>query len=248
MSDLIDRVRAARKNPGIAVVEGFHAFKHALRFGARPTIAVARNADDIVRLAGNLAPDIEELIAESVTSVGDEVFDRLAPVPPPTGVIALFERPAVDLPAMLTDPRPEPIVLVERPARLGNVGAVVRVAAAAGAAGVLTSGPHDPWHPEAIRGAAGLHFAVPVARVESLPDTDRPIVAVDPGGEPLGPSSLPGRPLLVFGSERKGLSDVVRRHADLVVAIPMRPGVSSLNLATSVAVVLYAVHHDRRTG
>ena len=53
---------------------------------------------------------------------------------------------------------------------MGNMGACVRVAAAADAAAVLTTGSNDPWHPEALRGAAGLHFALPVARVESLPE------------------------------------------------------------------------------
>ena len=46
---------------------------------------------------------------------------------------------------------------------MGNMGACVRVAAAADAAGVLTTGGNDPWHPDALRGAAGLHFALPVA-------------------------------------------------------------------------------------
>jgi len=49
---------------------------------------------------------------------------------------------------------------------MGNVGACVRVAAAAGAAAVLTTGENDPWFPDAVRGAAGLHFALPVAAVE----------------------------------------------------------------------------------
>ena len=46
--------------------------------------------------------------------------------------------------------------------------------------------------------------------------------------------------MLVFGTERAGLSDAMKARADRVVALPMREGVSSLNLATSVAAVLYA--------
>ena len=52
-----------------------------------------------------------------------------------------------------------PVVLLEDPRDLGNMGACVRVAAAADAAGVLSTGSHDPWHPDALRGAAGLHYA-----------------------------------------------------------------------------------------
>jgi RNA methyltransferase, TrmH family len=132
-------------------------------------------------------------------------------------------------------------VLLEAPAHLGNLGAVVRVAAAAGAAAVLTTGPHDPWHPAALRGSAGLHFALPVARLEAVPRRgDRPLIALHPDGELLGPGMLRDGPLLAFGSERRGLSSTVLAAADRQIALPMRPGVSSLNLASAVAAVLYA--------
>jgi TrmH family RNA methyltransferase len=132
------------------------------------------------------------------------------------------------------------VVLLERPAYLGNLGAVVRVAAAAGAAAVLTTGPQDPWHPAVIRGAAGLHFALPVARVDEVPARhNRPLVALHPDGEPLRPGVLPDRAILAFGSERCGLSSEMLGAADRRIAIPMREGVSSLNLASAVAVILY---------
>jgi hypothetical protein len=115
-----------------------------------------------------------------------------------------------------------------------------RVAAAADVAGVLTTGSSDPWHPDAIRGAAGLQFALPVARVDELPATDRPIVALDPEGEDLRPSRLPADAVLAFGAERYGLTDTLLARADARIRIPMRRGVSSLNLATSVAAVLFA--------
>jgi tRNA G18 (ribose-2'-O)-methylase SpoU len=63
---------------------------------------------------------------------------------------------------------------------------------------------------------------------------------VDPEGEPLEPTNLPPRAVLVFGTERYGLSEELSRRADAMLSIPMRPGVSSLNLATSVAAVLFA--------
>jgi TrmH family RNA methyltransferase len=76
-----------------------------------------------------------------------------------------------------------------------------------------------------------------VARLDALPDTDRPLVALDPAGEPLG--ALPERPLLAFGSERHGLGPELLARADATLALPLRPGVSSLNLATAVAAVLF---------
>ncbi len=134
------------------------------------------------------------------------------------------------------------MVLLEAPTHLGNLGAAVRVAAAADAAGLIATGEHDPWHPAALRGSAGLHFAVPVGRTEGLSDAlgGRSLVAIDPEGEPLDDVEMPERPLLAFGSERRGLEASTLQRAELRVRIPMRRGVSSLNLATSVAVVLYA--------
>ena len=123
---------------------------------------------------------------------------------------------------------------------MGNMGACVRVAAAADAAGVLTTGGNDPWHPDALRGAAGLHYALPVAAIEALPESDRPLVAIDPGGEDLRPGALPPRAILAFGTERYGLSEALLERADARLGIPMREGVSSLNLATSVAAVLFS--------
>jgi TrmH family RNA methyltransferase len=119
----------------------------------------------------------------------------------------------------------------------------VRVAAAADVAGVLSTGTHDPWHPDALRGAAGLHFALPVSRLRTLDELERgerPLLAVDPDGEPLDPLALPQRAILAFGTERYGLSPELSARADGRVSIPMRPGVSSLNLATSVAAVLFS--------
>lgn len=237
---LVQRYRAARRDRGLAVLEGFHALKHALRFEAEVVEAVACDRDELERLAAELAPDLAGSLAERVTPVEAEVLAEMAPHTPRTGVIAIARRPAVDLAQTLVDARPAPVVLLEDPRTMGNMGACVRVAAAADAAAVLSTGSNDPWHPEALRGAAGLHFALPVAAIESPPESDRPLVAIDPDGEDLGSRSLSPRAILAFGTERYGLSAALLDRADERVSIPMRAGVSSLNLATAVAAVLFS--------
>ena len=240
---LIPRFGRARRDPALAVLEGFHPLKHALRFGADVLEVHTRDGAGLARLTAELAPDLDERIRELAHEVEPAVFDQLAPLPPSTGVMALARRARVDPAAVLADPRQAPVVLLEDPRDLGNLGACVRVAAAADAAGVLTTGGHEPWHPDALRGAAGLHYALPVARLASLgalARLDRPLLALDPDGEPLCPSELPARAALAFGSERRGLSRELLAAADARVSIPMRAGVSSLNLATSVAAVLFA--------
>ena len=241
MSDaLVQRYRAARRDRTLAVLEGFHALKHALRFGAELVEAVAADRAELERLAAELAPDLAGSLARLVTPVEAGVLDRMAPHAPRTGVIAIARRPAVDLAAVLADGRAAPVVLLEDPRSMGNMGACVRVAAAADAAAVLTTGSNDPWHPEALRGAAGLHFALPVAPLAELPQSDRSLVAIDPEGEATDLRALSPRAILAFGSERYGLSDALLARADERLAIPMRAGVSSLNLATAVAAVLFS--------
>jgi RNA methyltransferase, TrmH family len=237
---LIQRYRAARRDRELALLEGFHALKHALRFGAEVLEAVAADPGELELLATELAPDLAGSLAERTTPVDAGLLAQLVPHAPRTGVVAIARRPTVELTGVLAAERPAPIVLLEDPRTMGNMGACVRVAAAADAAGVLTTGSNDPWHPEALRGAAGLHFALPVASVESLPDCNRPLVAIDPEGDAPGEGELDPRAILAFGTERYGLSDGLLERADARLAIPMREGVSSLNLATAVAAVLFS--------
>ena len=239
--DLTVRFRKARRDPELTVVEGFHALKHALRFGAELVEAVAVDPAALEALAPELAPDLAGQLAGRVETIAPADLAELVPLVPRTGVVAIARRPPVDLAAVLADPRPAPVVLLEQPRNMGNIGACIRVAAAADAAAVLTTGENDPWYPDAVRGAAGLHFALPVTSVEALPASDRPLLAIDPEGEELRPGGLPARAVLAFGTERHGISGELLERADARVAIPMRAGVSSLNLATSVAVALFAM-------
>jgi TrmH family RNA methyltransferase len=240
---IIARFGRARRDRSLVVLEGFHPLKHALRFGANVLEVASSDPAELDRLAGLLAPDLSARLHELAREIDPSVFEQLAPLAPPSGVIGVAERPTFVPREMLADPRQLPVILLEDPRDLGNMGACVRVAAAAEAAGVLTTGTHDPWHPDAVRGAAGLHFAVPVSRLETLPElegADRPLLAVDPDGDPLDPLELPARAILAFGTERYGLSRELSARAEARVRIPMRAGVSSLNLATSVAAVLFA--------
>jgi TrmH family RNA methyltransferase len=235
------RFRTARRDPELTVVEGFHALKHALRFGAELVEAVAVDPEALEAMAAELAPDLGGQIAGQVETVDKATLADLVPLVPHTGIVAIARRPPVDLGAALADPAPAPAVLLEQPKNMGNIGACIRVAAGAGAAALIATGENDPWHPDAVRGAAGLQFALPVAKVDSLPQSDRPLLAIDPDGEELALERLPDRAILAFGTERYGLSDDVFERAEARISIPMREGVSSLNLATSVAIVLFVM-------
>jgi TrmH family RNA methyltransferase len=208
-------------------LEGFHAVKHALRFApelVRRITAVDPSA--ATALCGELAPDLLDVFSSRVEQ---------GPSDHPTGVAGVADRPVDD--RTVLSRRTSPLVVLDDPKHPGNAGAAVRVAAAAGASGVALVGSLDPWHPAVLRGSAGLHYALPVLSC-GVTEIEGPVWALDAGGFPL--RELPDDVVLVVGSERAGVSPSLRERADRGVSLPMRPGVSSLNLATALSAALYA--------
>lgn len=208
-------------------LEGFHAVKHALRFAPDLVDSVTVTSPDHARvLCEDLAPDVTAALLSRAT---------VGPVDHPTGVEGSATRPADDRAVLAA--RSAPLVLLDGVRHPGNAGAAIRVAAAAGACGVGLHGELDPWHPAVVRGSAGLHYALPVLRCSPAEVTGQ-VVALDADGDRW--RGLADDAVLLVGSERHGLSREARARADAVVALPMRAGVSSLNLATAVAAALYA--------
>lgn len=228
----------ATRQGDLVLLDGFHALKHALRFGAEVRMVLAEDPGSVRALAADLAPDVAADVARLARQAP---LKGLLPRVHPTGVAALAVRPdrAAGLEALGRLPRPAPVVVLDNPRNLGNVGAVVRLAAGFGATGVVTRGDLDPWHPNVVRAGAGLHYATTVERItlETLPPG--PLYALDPEGEDIRALALPDDALLAFGSERHGISPELRDRADHLVSLPMRPQVSSYNLATSVAMTLF---------
>ncbi|WP_086800946.1 TrmH family RNA methyltransferase [Streptomyces caniscabiei] len=237
-----DPVRTWRRLADTTVLlDGFHALKHAVRFGADVRVAVTVDRAAALSLADDLAPDVRDRLARLLQEVPEEAYRSLVVRPHPTAVAALAVRPSreAQLAGLARTPRTAPVVVLDNPRNLGNAGAVIRLAAGFGATGVVTTGSMDPWHPTVVRGGAGLHFATAVERlgVSELPAG--PLFALDPEGDDIRGLKLPDDAVLAFGSERSGLSGELRARADHLLSLPMRPQVSSYNLATSVAMTLY---------
>ncbi len=241
---MVDRYRQARRDRALVVLDGIHPLKHALRFGAAMVEAVGPDLERVRNLADEFAPDVADTILGLVAPVDAETFRQLSPVAPDTGVVAIAQRPAFSAREIIWD-RNGLVVLLENPRNPFNIGAAVRVAAAAGATGLVTTGPQDPWHPASVVSAAGLQFALSVARAESLehaglPD-GRTLAVLDQRGETMPWAPVPADAVVAFGTERRGASAGLLARANRRLAIPMRAGVSSLNLATAVAVALYSL-------
>ncbi len=247
--EFTDVVRGWRARADDCVLlDGFHALKHALRFGAEIVLVLTSDRQGALDLAGDLAPDVAEALAARAVEVPDDVLRTLVPRLHPTRIAALAVRPSrsAQLMALASAGRRTPVVVLDNPRNLGNAGAVIRLAAGFGATGVVTTGTLDPWHPTVVRGAAGLHFATAVEQLAVAELPDGPVFALDPEGKDIRSYTLPDDALLAFGSERSGISPELRARADHLVSLPMRSQVSSYNLATSVGMTLFhwSAGHD----
>jgi len=245
-TNIIERFASARRGAGNTVLlEGLHACKHALRFGATLTEIYATDSvrvHDVLACLG--ATDEARTIYERAVTIKDELFRRLATNAHRTGLVALADKPDTEHSNATLD-HVRPVIYLENPRDTNNVGAVVRVAAAFGAAAVVVSGTTQPWHAHCVRTSAGLHFALPVLHnmpIERLAE-GRMLVACTDTGSSMYDAPPPSRSVLIFGSERYGVSQALLDRATTHVGIPMQPGVSSMNLATSVAAILYGGVH-----
>lgn len=174
-----------------------------------------------------------------------QLFDAVAETKSPQNVIGLFHRPQSSLDQIFARDSSVVIALdgVQDP---GNVGTIVRLAAAFDANGVvLLPGCADPFSPKAIRSSAGAILSVPVvnASAEELLTRGWPIVAADARGEAGDPPTH--HAVLAFGSEGLGLSPALADHARMI-AIRMSPRIESLNVAMSAAILL-ARSYELRT-
>ena len=220
---LFKRIREAiREHAEEIVLEGPKQVRDALSAQWRPIAVVTRGPSS----------GFPEAIAFE-----PKAFDALADTRTSQGVIALFERPQFDASRLFA--RKETIVIaldgVQDP---GNVGTIVRLAAAFDAAGVaLLPGCADPLGPKAIRASVGAVLNVPFANVtvEELLASELPLYSADGSGDPIAPPARGA--VLVFGNEGSGVSEAIRARAT-PIAIATSGRVESLNVASSAAILL----------
>lgn len=238
------RLAAHGSEDGAILLDGAHLVAAALdaRLPIDAVVTDGRHADLALR-AENTGADVFE--------AGARVFDAVSPVQSPTGVVAIARWSPSPVDRLLTaDARLIGLVGVQDP---GNVGGAIRTADALGATGVVTlDGSADPAGFKALRGAMGSTFRLPVASArlaEVLPDARRRGVrmaaAVAHAGEPPSPAALESPVLILLGNEGAGLPEPLVAEADVRLTVPMRPGVDSLNVAVTAAILLWEAV-DRR--
>lgn len=230
----LTREPGAGRETGLVWLEGEHlcsAFHGRGIQAAQALVAASAWASPV------LAP-LARTAAE-VLVLPDRLFARLSSLPSPAGLAFVAPRPA--------PPRPDPsrpAVLLDRVQDAGNVGSILRTAAAFGVPQVWAlRGTAGLWSPKVLRAGMGAHFGLALAEGLSLAD-------LEPGGLPWvgtslqGACTLPAAPLppqavWVFGHEGQGLGQEVLARCALTVRIPQPGGEESLNVAAAAAVCLY---------
>ena len=167
------------------------------------------------------------------------VFRTLSQTESPQGVLAVGRAALASFAAAAAASKAAgwPLVVLDRVQDPGNVGAIARTAAAAGApAMVVLPGTADPFGAKAIRASAGHVFNLLVAEAEWADLEDLRCLGASASGSVLDEAKLLEADAIVFGSESHGLSRPLE-----TVALPMAPGVESLNVAAAAAILLYEV-------
>jgi len=248
------RIVAGIESPSNPVVReitrAIDARTHFLIEGEKPILEAVAAGIPLVHLLhdASVRPGrLAALASARPRLVSRAVLERIADSSTPQHLLAVARRRDVPVAEILG--RPGPVVFLFGVQDPGNLGAIVRVAEASGAAGVAAApGSADFFHPRSVRASAGSVLRIPVSgRVSFEPfaaeakAAGRPVAgAVADGGEdpfvaPLAPSSI-----LVVGAEGTGLPAGAYRYLDRRLTIPMKEPVDSLNAAVAAALLLYS--------
>ncbi len=249
-----DLIRSPR-NPRIQSVIGLHDARTRRREGnhlaeGRRVCEEALAAADVIEVLHTSEHD--DLVANlpagvTHTRVDDRVMARLSDAVTPQGVIAVVRTPDLDRPVVGEGA----VLVLDRVSDPGNVGTLIRTAAALGAA-VICAGGADPFGPKAVRASAGTCYRTDVHRrsdlgevVAEMRDSGRVLLGLAADGAQTlveAAREVPGaRFALVVGSEPAGIEPDGRTSLDVMIRIPMQGGVESLNVAAAGAIALHTL-------
>jgi TrmH family RNA methyltransferase len=234
-NEVVRRLRhlAHRREPGFALLEGPRVVAEAAAAGVELEVLAVREGDTFIADSSRrvtLARGLFRSISQTVTPQGVLAIARVRESAPAEAIAAARAAGW-------------PLVVLDRIQDPGNVGAICRTAAAAGAPALaLLDGCADPFGAKSVRASAGNVFRLTIARAgwDDLAALDG-YGASAAGGAPLAESPIENAGMIVLGSEAHGLS-----HTNLkLVTISLTDGVESLNVAAAAALLLFEVRRRR---
>lgn len=228
-----------RRKQGQTLLDGVHLIQSVIdaraEFQSHLKQLIVREGDEE---QAEIHACLQALAGTPSVLLGKSLFDALSPVDSPTGILALFEIPPA--PAH----QHHCAVALENIQDPGNLGSILRTAAAAGAEAVyLSKGCAEAWSPKALRAAMGAHFHLAIHEQAELTELasnypQRIATRLDARSS-LYQLDLTTPTLFLFGNEGQGLSDELAATASHAVSIPMPGPSESLNVAAAAAVCLF---------
>jgi len=224
-----------RRREGNHLAEGRRVCREALASGLVSELFLVEEHADLGPSAGSPV---------RVSIVDERVMARLSDASTPPGIVAVVRtpRPIGSLPSS------GPLVVLDHVSDPGNVGTLIRTAAAFGL-GAVSIGGADPFGPKAVRASAGMCYRTSVHRADRLADIlgdlkgeGRPLLGLAAEGESTLSEAARSIPdsgfVLLVGAEPTGLGSEARSVLDASVRIPMQDGVESLNVAAAGAIAM----------
>ncbi len=225
-----------RRKAGQALLDGVHLVEACLQAGIPPRQLV-------VSESGVKHPEVAALLARgdqfNTLCLPDALFADITPVETPVGILAVIDIPSLPVPA-----HPGFALMLEDLQDPGNLGTILRSAAAAGVQAVwLASGCVDAWSPKVLRAGMGAHFTLPIVeRVDlsaMVAGFQGDTLAACLGGKSLYSLDLTGPVAFMIGNEGAGLSAGLIEAAKVRFTIPMPGRIESLNAAAAASICLF---------
>lgn len=245
------QTRKNRERRGLTLAEGVRLVEEVLAAGVPVTAAVTSPALEATPRGAALAAALRAKVPRC-ESVDDRALAELASTEHPQGVVAVIEPRVWQLADLPAGARGVLLVLdaVQDP---GNVGTMLRTAWALGADGVVAlPGTAELANPKVLRGAMGASFRLPAVAAPTeaflawLGQHHGRLVVSAADGAPLNAlRAVPGLTALAVGNEGAGCTPAVTSAATATVAIPMRAGAESLNVAVAAGILLHGLCHAR---
>lgn len=220
-----------RKAAGGYLIEGEKQVLEAVNAGV--------GVKSVMGVGELIAPYVERV--EETIEISPEIADYVSDSVTPQGVFAFVafpEKRKIEGDVVLLDGVSDP----------GNVGTIIRTAAATGVKNVCVLNGADPFSPKCVRSAmSGLNsvYAARVTRAEAEElFLGREVIVADMDGKNLFGKRKTSDFCLVIGNEAHGVSSCLRSRADTVLSIPMSKNMESLNAGVSCSIILYELLRD----
>ena len=190
-----------------------------------------------------------------VCELPEKIFAKIADAEHGVGMLAAEDMPDTGRGVLGTLGADDNILVLDRIQDPGNMGTLIRTAVAAGYKAVIAAkGTADIYSAKVLRATAGTLFEIPVIyaadqsdMMSLLRDSARRIVITEvEGGVPYYEEDISKGIALVIGNEGSGVSDEMKRMADVRVTLPMKGNVESLNAAVAAAILMYESVRDQK--